>query len=349
MNVNINKLMAWLLLIAMLLSLSACSGSGKTDPDSPLSAFEEVREMNETLKMPLLLGASERTVKSKGFESYGNGIEHHIMRYRSKDAKDVTYTCGTRELYYNDTSSSISLYVTGFRIMPENKTIQKNDDGSTTPVYTTSRSVLGIKVGDMIDDAREILLSKGYSIVYEEPWRAGLPKTYEHSFRKGVIMFSIGAEDKGDISQISVWIPYYEPQISAMNEQSKLPADLGLIYSVVENSDFSYSGKSKTSRRYETEDGSVAIMRGFPDLIDMNMTAEISFVSDEYNVLGVTVGMTEQEAKELLIAKGCTENEEGLFVFNSVAAVQLTVENGVVTRIAATLRPSTNLAQIEVE
>lgn len=347
MNVTIKKLTAWLLLAAMLLSLSACSGNA--NGNGPLSAFEEVREMNETLKMPIQLGASESDVKKAGFESYGSAVEHHIMRYRSKDAKDVTYTCGTRELYYNDTSSSISLYVTGFRIMPENKTIQKNDDGSTTPVYTTSRSVLGIKVGDMIDDAREILLSKGYSIVYEEPWREGLPKTYEHSFRKGVIMFSLGAEDKGDISQISVWIPYYEPQISAMNEQSHLPADLGLVYSVVENPDFSYAGKSKTSRRYETEDGSVAIMRGFPDLIDMNMTAEVSFVSDEYDVLGVKVGMTEQEAKEQLIAKGCTENDGGLFVFNAVAAVQLTVEDGVVTRIAATLRPSTNLANIELE
>ena len=72
-------------------------------------------------------------------------------------------------------------------------------------------------------------------------------------------------------------------------------------------------------------------------------------VSDEYDVLGAKVGMTEEEAERLLLEKGCEKNEDGLFVYNSVAAVQLTVENGAVKRIAATLKPSTNLTNIELE
>lgn len=350
MSAGMKKLTA-VLLAAILLAAAACANTadpGKTGENGPLDEFEEVRELNGALEMPLPLGASESEVRRKGFESFGSSVEHYLMRFRSADAKDVTYTVGTRELRYGEPDPSAGLYVTGFRVTAASSSVKKNDDGSTTVVYSSPRSALGVSVGDMIGEAREKLLASGYTALYEEPKREGLPKTYEHSFRKGVIVFTLGAENDGSISQLSVWIPYYAPEIDALNERSSLPAELGLIYSAVANPAFGYAGKDATSRRYEAEDGSVAIMRGFPDVIDMNMTAEVSFVSKEYSALGVSVGMAENEAREKLLAAGCTESEAGEFVFNALTAVRITAENGVVTGITAALRPSTNLAKIDL-
>ena len=66
-------------------------------------------------------------------------------------------------------------------------------------------------------------------------------------------------------------------------------------------------------------------------------------------MLGVKCGMSEDEAKRLLTEGGCTEDENGYFIWGSVAAVRLTVENGVVTKITACLRPSTNLTNIDIK
>ena len=346
-------LAALMLICAVFSAFAACSGNAngnsRTGNDNPFRNFPEVVELNDNIEMPAVMGESESKLASIGFEYY-SGAEHHLTRYRSTKAQDLIYTMSTYEMQYGEPDPSLELYVTGFRIMPENKTIEKNPDGSTYPVYTTSRSVFGIKLGDDIKQAREVLFKKGYEIIYEETKNeTGLPKTYEYSYRKGAVMISIGAERGDDISQMNVWIPYYDEDINALNKQSDLPADLGLIYSVVTNKDFSYAGKNSTSRRYETEDGCIAIMRGFPDYIDMSMTCEVSFTSDKYNVLGVKVGMTEDEARTALINKGCSRDSDNVYVFNAVAAVQLTVENGIVTRLAATLKPSTNITGIEVE
>ena len=51
----------------------------------------------------------------------------------------------------------------------------------------------------------------------------------------------------------------------------------------------------------------------------------------------------------MLLDKGCKEESNGLFVYNSVAAVQLYIERGVVSRIAATLRASTNILNLDVD
>ncbi len=339
-------------MLAGMLSLAACGGKS-TSKSNPLYGFDEIREINETLKMPYMLGEWESEVAKNGFEPSDSGkIEHHLVRYRAnvKDNSDISYTLGTRELHYGEPDPSTKLYVTGFRIMPKNKEIVNNGDGTRTPVYTTSRSVLGIKVGDLIENAREKLLSLGYTVVYEQQTTPnGLPGSREHTYRKGCVMISMAVESTNDISQISVWVPYYSPEIAALNAACHLPADLGLVYSVLENEAFTYAGKTRVAKKYETEDGSVAIVRGFPDYSDMILTAEVSFTSEAYDVLGVKVGMTEEEASRMLLEKGCTQNREGVFVYNEVAAVQLTAEDGVVTRIAATLKPSTNLTNIELE
>ena len=340
--------LACTVLTAVLLSAACSKGGMTTDKSNPFASFAEVVELNAELQAPAVMGESQKNIERLGYESTG-GVEHHLMTYRCKESRDVIYTLSTYEMHYGEPDKSTEIYVTGMRILPENKTIEKDKDGKTYPVYTTSRSVFGIKLGDDIEGAREKLLAKGYEILYEEPRKeGGLPKTYEHSFRKGAVVISLGAENGGDISQMNIWIPYFDEEIGRINSMSHLPADLGITYSVMTNSAFTYAGKNSTSRRYETEDGCVAIMRGFPDLIDMGMTAEVSFTSDKYDVLGVKTGMTEDEARNILVEKGCTE-ENGLFVFNSVAAVQLTVENGIVTRIAATLKPSTNLSNIDTD
>lgn len=346
-------------LFIALMSLMACSerkpgenNKEKMSEDNPLYALDEIRELNESLEAPFLFGMSESKVKNGGYEAIEGGIDNHIKTYRCKDAKDAIYTLGTRELHYGEPSEDTKLYVTALRILPASKTIQKNTDGSTKPVYTTTRSVLGIKVGDIITDARQKLIDRGYEVVFEEKFSGGLPKTLDNAYRKGAVMITLGAESGlGDISQIYVWIPYFEPEINRFNELCELPCDLGNMYSIMMNPEFKYVQNSKTNvtRTYGAEDGSIAVMRGFPDYRDMSMTAEVGFISEEYSVLGVKCGMSEAEAKSLLLAGGCTEDGSGYFIWGSVAAVRLTVENGTVTKITACLRPSTNLTNIEIK
>lgn len=343
---TIAKILALVLAAAFVLPLFGCGG--KNNDSETMLKRAEVEEFNSELVAPYKLGASEEELKKGGYESY-SGIEHHYLRYHSPNAQDVGYSCGTYELHYGEPDPNTELYVVGIRITPEGKTIRKNDDGTTTPVYTTSRSIFGIKVGDDIEAARKILLDKGYTLIYEDTEKVtpnGLPKTREITFMKGVIMFTLGVERTDDISQIAVWVPYYEPQIDNFNRQSHLPAELGLQYSVLLNKDFAYAGKNQTSRKYETPDGSIAIMRGFPDYTDMMMTAEVSFTSAEYDVLGVKVGMTEDEAVNKLLDLGCTSESSGVYSYNSIAAIKLEVKDGVVTRVAAVLRPSTDLSGV---
>ena len=349
-----------LLSLAISLMVNGCKNDAKPGDNhkggmsesNPLYALNEVRELNESLEAPFLFGMSESEVKEGGFEAQDGYIENHLMTYRCKDAQDTIYTLCTRELHYGEPSKNTQLYVTALRILPAGKTIQKNADGSTTPVYETSRSVLGIKVGDYITDARQKLIDRGYEVVFEETFTGGLPKTLDNAYRKGAVMITIGAESGlGDISQIYVWIPYDEPDINRFNELCELPCDLGNMYSIMMNPEFKYVQNSKTNvtRTYGAEDGSIAVMRGFPDYRDMSMTAEVGFISDKYHVLGVKCGMSEAEAKSLLLAGGCTEDESGYFIWGSVAAVRLTVEDGAVTKVTACLRPSTNLTNIEIK
>lgn len=343
------------LALAALLLVSACfciTGCKKhevkmTEKSNGLYDYEEVRQINETLRMPYPLGTREAAFGSE-FESYG-GIPDHAEIFRSKDNLDITYTLSTLELKYGEPDKNTELIATGFTIRAANKTIIRNADGSTTPLYTTDRAVLGISVGNSIDKAKEKLLEAGYEQIYEEtPVDDGLPHSREFSFRKGIVIVSFAVETENDISSIRVWIPYRDKDIDALNKKSHLPADLGLFYSVMINPNFKYSGKNTTSRRYESEDGCIAIMRGFPDVKDAAMTAEVSFTSTEYDALGVKVGMTSEEAENILTEAGCTKDSDGLYVFGNVAAIRLTVENGTVARIAATLRPSTNLTDTAV-
>ena len=152
------------LAIAALLLVSACfciTGCKKhevkmTEKNNGLYDYEEVRQINETLRMPYPLGTREAAFGSE-FESYG-GIPDHAEIFRSKDNLDITYTLSTLELKYGEPDKNAELIATGFTIRAANKTIIRNADGSTTPLYTTDRAVLGISVGNSIDKAKEKLL-----------------------------------------------------------------------------------------------------------------------------------------------------------------------------------------------
>ena len=98
------------LALAALLLVSACfciTGCKKhevkmTEKNNGLYDYEEVRQINETLRMPYHLGTREAAFGSE-FESYG-GIPDHAEIFRSKDNLDITYTltalhhrpCGSR-------------------------------------------------------------------------------------------------------------------------------------------------------------------------------------------------------------------------------------------------------------
>ena len=230
------------LALAALLLVSACfciTGCKKhevkmTEKNNGLYDYEEVRQINETLRMPYHLGTREAAFGSE-FESYG-GIPDHAEIFRSKDNLDITYTLSTLELKYGAPDKNTELIATGFTIRAANKSIIRNADGSTTPLYTTDRAVLGISVGNSIDKAKEKLLEAGYEQIYEEtPVDDGLPHSREFSFRKGIVIVSFAVETGNDISSIRVWIPYRDKDIEALNKKSHLPADLGLFYSVMIN------------------------------------------------------------------------------------------------------------------
>lgn len=64
--------------------------------------------------------------------------------------------------------------------------------------------------------------------------------------------------------------------------------------------------------------------------------------------LGVKVGMTLDEAENILTEAGAQKVRMGCTYSAMLPPIRLTVENGTVARIAATLRPSTNLTDTAV-
>ena len=110
------------LALAALLLVSACfciTGCKKhevkmTEKNNGLYDYEEVRQINETLRMPYPLGTREAAFGSE-FESYG-GIPDHAEIFRSKDNLDITYTLSTLELKYGEPDKNAELIATGFTL-----------------------------------------------------------------------------------------------------------------------------------------------------------------------------------------------------------------------------------------
>lgn len=322
----------------------------KTSKDNPFYEYAEVRELNEALVLPFGFGETAEALEKGGFELMKNGIEGHSATYRSKDNKDIAYMLGKRDMAYGRHDKNAALYVMSVRISHEGKTIKKNADGTSTPVYTTRRSVFGIKVGDLLGDARKTLIDKGYEVVYEEPKEEkGMPKTRENAYKKGIVYIVFGAESRDDISQIYIYIPYDDTDIQKLNALCELPAKLGSSYEITVNPEFKYVDKTAVERHYASADGSEAYMRGFPDYKDILLTAQVRVTADKYSVLGAKTGMSEAEARELFEKAGCVYDADGgYYKFNSVCAVSMECEGGTVKALTAMLLPSSNMANVKL-
>ena len=159
------------LALAALLLVSACfciTGCKKhevkmTEKNNGLYDYEEVRQINETLRMPYPLGTREAAFGSE-FESYG-GIPDHAEVFRSKDNLDITYTLSTLELKYGAPDKNAELIATGFTIRAANKTIIRNADGSTTPLYTTDRAMMSESLSTEIERALNTLNGREKEII----------------------------------------------------------------------------------------------------------------------------------------------------------------------------------------
>ena len=358
--------LAAMMFIACLAFLAGCSCSEKqkfleTPKDNILYEYDEVRELNGYSRVPYMLGTAKQDIKSD-YEYRNGSAENHYESYRSKENKDVMYLLSTKEYHYNEKSDT--LYVTGFRVNAEDKELKKAADGSTYYEYTTSRNVLGIKIGDKIDAAEKVLKKYGYEKLYNETWEGGLPKTLEYTFKKGIVVVTLGVESGvNDVTQIYVWIPYFTEDIDAFNAECHLPADLGFSYSVYANSSFEYDKKTPIERAYKTADGCYAILRGFPDYVDPGMTAFVSFTSSSYDVLGIKTGTSVNDAAAKLTGAGWTEtndvytslltNREGdvRFFTKGVVVIGLVSAPGsdTVTTIEVSLAESTNISGIDTE
>lgn len=357
----ISLALAVLMLASCLLVLSGCGTKFvETPKENALYNFEELRELNGNSKLPILLG-TDRSKMTNGFEKL-SGSDNHYETYRSKQHTSVVYFLSSLDYHYNTEADTI--YTVGVRISPEGKEIKKKSDGTTYTVYTTSWNVLGFKIGDKADKVDAGMISYGYERLMKEEWTGGLPKTLEYSYRKGIVVITLGIEsDSMDVSSFYVWIPYRTEAIDALNAESKLPANLGFAYSVYANPAFTQdkSAMTKTERLYRSNDGSVAKLRGFPDYSDMAMTTYISFTSTNYNVLGISVGMTVSEASSKLSGLGWSVSQDGLSFTKDIFTI--TFNNGLETNdeainfvidetinlIEVSLVESTNIAGIELE
>lgn len=356
-NRIISIALAALMLTVCLAVLSGCGSKQKyveTPENNALYSFEEVRELNGNSKLPVLLG-TDRSEMSGGYEKFG-GSDNHYETHRSKDNKYVAYYLSTLDYHYNTNDQADTIYTVGVRISPENMEIKKNSDGTTYAVYTTSWNVLGFKIGDKIDKADSILTSYGYESLFKEEWTTSLPKTLEYTYRKGIIVITLGVEsDSMVVSQMYVWIPYRTENIDAFNSECNLPANLGFAYSVYANPNFSQdkSANTKAERVYKSNDGSVAKLRGFPDYSDMGMTAYVSLTSSNYNVLGISVGTSISDAASKLTGLGWEADDTGLCFKNDIFLITFnggkTSDTDAINLIEVELIESTNISGIEVD
>lgn len=299
--------------IAMLLTgLMACGcmscTSGRETPESNmLKDYPEVVEFNKNSVVPELLG-TPRSELGNGYV-LRSGVANHVENYLSSDNLDVSYMLGTLEIYSEGETPASELYVTGLRVRAKDKKID-NANGKHTTNYISDRKVMGLKVGVDYKEAIEKLEKFGYELIYEEVSTSSLPTSREVAMKKGIIIISMAVESGGDVSSFNAWIPYDTSEIDAVFANSHLPAELGLIYNCYASTDpvFTYYMKNEelTGRVYKADDGSIAVMLGYPDLSDYIMCSQVTFSDPKYDVDGASVGMTFDECIKKLTAAGWT-------------------------------------------
>ena len=340
------------LTVSCLFTLSAC-GKNNTEPPktetpetNPLYAYEEIREFNYNSKIPYILGSTAEEI-GKTFERVSGTIDH-CENYRSKQVKDLAYTLSRIEAVCGEAAPASPVYATAVSIVPENKKITSVGNGKTKVEYISSRTVLGVKLGQDINDAEAVFKKFGYEKIYEEIKTSNLPKSREFTFKKGILLISCNVEVKNDISFMRAWVSMQNESIDRVNSQSNLPADLGLHYSVYANPDFVYDSKTEQARIYKHKDGATTCtLRGFPDARDMLMNAGIYFESNQYDVFGAKTGMTVEEAAEKLVSAGCSAkpDEEDMYACG-IVLVKLNSDGGIVKSIEVSLIESTQLPDL---
>lgn len=313
-------LLAILITLPTITVLTSCSGP-KTSENNPLYLYEEVREFNMNSKIPYIFG-TKRSEFGNEYVLRGGTINHHET-YLSRDNTDVTYYLSTYELNYGYDKVPEELYVTAVRVRAKNKTIQLNDDGSRTPIYETDRSILGVKVGNTAEEAGDKLESYGYTKIYEETPTSNFPQSLEHAYKKGIIVISLAVENSGEVSSIYAWIPYDTSKIDEVFTDCILPCNLGTMYNMHETGKFEYSEKTETFRVYTSKDGSIAVLSGFPDILDTAMVSELIFTSPEYSVSSVCCGMSFKQAKDALLASGWEYSEQNHIFTKALVTLEL--------------------------
>ncbi len=324
---TINAAIAMLLSIIMAAACMSCTktGRGKDTPENNmLKEYPEVVEFNKNSVVPELMG-TPRSEIGNGYECRG-GVIDHSETYISSDNVDVTYTLGTREMHYENDQPADELYVTGIRVRTQDKKIE-TINGKRIVTYITDKQIMGAEVGMNYEKAGEKLSRFGYELIYEEKPISSLPGSLEISYRKGIIIISLAVESGGDVSSINAWIPYDTGKIDEILNNSHLPADLGLVYNCYASKDpvFTYYMKNEdaTARVYKAEDGSVAVLHGYPDASDYIMCAQVTFCDPKYDIDGAVVGSTFKECIDKLTSAGWTLYKDGRTLTKGELTVKL--------------------------
>lgn len=304
---TISAAIAMLITVLMACACMSCASGRETPESNMLKDFPEVVEFNKNSVIPELLG-TPRSELGNGY-ALRSGVVNHVENYLSTDNLDVSYMLGTREIYSEGETPASELYVTGLRVRAEDKKIA-SVNGKRTTNYITSRKVMGLKVGVDYKEAIEHLKKFSYELIYEEVPTSSLPTSREVALKKGIIVISLAVETGGDVSSFNVWIPYDTSEIDAVFANSYLPASLGLVYDCYASTDpvFEYYMKNEdqSGRVYKADDGSIAVMLGYPDISDYIMCSQVTFSNPKYNVDGASVGMTFGECIKKLTAAGWT-------------------------------------------
>lgn len=318
-------------LFTLILPLFGCNSGNKwtngkdTPSDNPLAGYAEVVEFNKNSVIPELMGTPSEQLGS-GYEMR-SGVVGHIETHQSADYMDVTYTLGTREMHFEGETDTPSLYVTAVRILSTFKTV-KQVNGRTVTDYNTERSFLGVQVGNSYEAADKKFTSFGYKKIYEEEAKTTrVPTSREIAYQKGIIIISLAVEANGEISGMYAWVPYDTSEIDALLADSHLPCNLGLIYNCYGSTDpvFRYAAKNEdaTARIYIADDGTNALMRGYPDRHDIIMCADILFSSDRYDIDGAKVGMTFRECIDILTSKGWVLQKDSSTLVKEMLCIKL--------------------------
>lgn len=321
---TISAAIAMLIVIIMAGMCMSCASGSATPESNMLKDYPEVVEFNKNSRIPELLG-TPRNEMGNGYV-LRSGVVNHTETYLSSDNLDVTYTLGTREIYREGEAPASELYVTGIRVRTQDKKIVTLN-GKRTTQYITNRTVMGLKVGVDYNTAKEHLEKFGYELIYEQKSDSTLPTSREISYRKGIIIISIAVETGGDVSSFNVWIPYDTSEIDSLFENSHLPANLGLVYNCYASTDpvFQYYAKNEdnSGRVYKADDGSLAVMLGYPDLSDYIMCSQVSFSDSKYDVDGASPGMTFGECIQKLQAAGWTLYKDSSTLAKGIVTVKL--------------------------